>query len=86
MRKPWTGSRGFFFIFGSDGPAMSTLDEARKRQEELMEYLARLQRQKATMPPEREKWVTREIAAAKKEIGKLDREIQHMMMENRFKR
>lgn len=65
---------------------MSTLEEARKRQEELMEYLAGLQRQKVTMPPDREKWARREIAAAKKEIGNLDRDIQRLMMEKRFKR
>jgi hypothetical protein len=65
---------------------MSRLEKARKRQEVLMENLAVLVRKKRLLPPEREEWVRKEIEAVKNEIGKLDREIQRLMMEERFKR
>ena len=64
----------------------STLEDARQRQEDLMNYLALLQRQKRILPPDREEWACQEIKLMKKEIGKLDREIQRLMMEGRFKR
>jgi hypothetical protein len=41
---------------------------------------------KRTLPPDRKEWACQEIKAIKKEIGKLDREIQRLTMEERFKR
>jgi hypothetical protein len=65
---------------------MSRLEKARNGQEVLIETLALLQRKKRLLRPEREEWARKEIEAMKNEIGKLDREIQRLMMEARFKR
>ena len=61
---------------------MSRLEKARKRQEVLIETLALLQRKKRLLPPEREEWPRKEIEAMKNEIGKLDREIERLMLKD----
>jgi ferritin-like metal-binding protein YciE len=65
---------------------MKTLEEARKRQEDLIKGLADLQRDKAAAAPKLKPSIQQRIDAVSKEIGKLDNVIQRLMMEARFKR
>jgi hypothetical protein len=68
------------------GGAMPTLEEARKRQEDLINYLTKLQREKLVAAPRRKDIVQRQINSVAKEIGKLDRTIQELATHKHFER
>ena len=66
--------------------AMPTLQEARRNQDEQVERLRRLQRDKAVAPPERRDAIQKEIDAVSRDISGLDTVIQSLMNKSRFDR
>jgi hypothetical protein len=65
---------------------MPTIGEARKMQDEQVERLRKLQRDKAVAPVERREAIQKEIDAVSKDISNLDTVIQNLMNEARSKR
>ena len=65
---------------------MQTLGEARSRQDEQVERLRRLQRDKTIAPPDRRDAIQKEIDALSKDISNLDTVIQGLIKESGFKR
>ena len=65
---------------------MPTIGEARKTQDEQVERLRRLQRDKAVAPVARREAIQKEIDAVSKDISDLDTVIQSLMNEARSKR
>ena len=65
---------------------METLGEARKRQEDLITHLTKLQREKLVAAPRRKDSIQTQINTVAKEIGNLDRTIQNLTMQKRFER
>ena len=65
---------------------MPTLQEARRNQDEQVERLRRLQRDKGVAPAERREALQKEIDSVSKDISELDTVIQNLMSESRSKR
>jgi hypothetical protein len=65
---------------------MPTIGEARKMQDEQVERLRKLQRDKAVAPVERREAIQKEIDGVSKDISDLDTVIQRLMNEARAKR
>ncbi len=65
---------------------MPTIGEARKMQDEQVERLRKLQRDKAVAPADRREAIQKEIDAASRDISDLDTVIQGLMNEARSKR
>jgi hypothetical protein len=65
---------------------MPTLGEARRMQDEQVERLRNLQRDKGVAPVERREVIRKEIDTVSKEISDLDTVIQSLMNESRPKR
>ena len=65
---------------------MPTIGEARKMQDEQVERLRKLQRDKAVAPVERREAIQKEIDGVSKDISDLDTVIQGFMNEARSKR
>jgi hypothetical protein len=64
---------------------MPTIPEVRKIQDEKLEHLRRLQRDKAVAPAERKEGIQKEIDAVSKEITNLDTVMQGLLNEARPK-
>jgi hypothetical protein len=65
---------------------MPTIGEARKMQDEQVERLRKLQRDKAVAPVERREAIQKEIDGVSKDISDLDTVIQGLMNEASSKR
>jgi|HubBroStandDraft_3_1064219.scaffolds.fasta_scaffold266756_1 hypothetical protein len=65
---------------------MPTIGEARKTQDEQVDRLRKLQRDKAVAPADRREAIQKEIDALSKDISDLDNVIQALMNESRSKR
>jgi hypothetical protein len=65
---------------------MPTLQEARRMQDEQVDRLRRLQRDKAVAPTDRREAIQKEIDAVSKDISDLDTVIQSLMGKFRFDR
>jgi hypothetical protein len=68
------------------GSNMPTIGELRRLQDEHVERLRKLQRDKAIAPGERKEAIQKEIDAVLTEIAKLDTVIQSSLNESRVKR
>ena len=65
---------------------MPTIGESRRLQDEHVERLRKLQRDKAIAPGERKEAIQKEIDSVLTEIAKLDTLIQSLLNESRVKR
>jgi len=64
---------------------MPTIQEVRKTQDEKLERLRKLQRDKAVAPAERKEGIQKEIDSVSKEINELDTVMQGLLNQARAK-
>jgi len=65
---------------------MATLQQVRSKQEEQVEKLRKLQRDKTMAPAERKEAIQHDIDLVQKDIVDLDNEIQRLINESKTKR